>query len=71
MLMIAVSSWAKFGVSKTRAEIMMHYLPAFHTPGRELQVRVNSIVPGSRGALAFRIQQLIEQALTRENFKVN
>lgn len=71
ILMIAVSCWAKFGVSKTRAEIMMHYPSAFHTPGRELQIRVNSIAPGSRGALAYRIQQLIEQALTRENFKVN
>ncbi len=71
ILVIAVSSWAKFGVSKTRAEIMMRYPPAFHTPGRELQIRVSSIAPGSRGALAYRIQQLIEQALTRENFKVN
>ena len=71
ILMIAVSGWAKFGVSKTRAEITIHYPPAFHAPGRELQIRVNSIAPGSRGALAFRIQQLIEQALTRENFKVD
>ena len=71
ILLIAVSSWAKFGVSKTRAEIMIHYPPAFHTPGRELQIRVSSIAPGSRVALAIRIQQLIEQALTRENFRVN
>jgi tetratricopeptide (TPR) repeat protein len=69
--MIAASTWAKFGVSKTRAEIMIHYPPAFHTPGRELQIRVSSIAPGARGAMAYRIQQLIEQALTRENFKVN
>lgn len=70
ILMIAASGWAKFGVSKTRAEITMRYPPAFHTPGREVQVRVGSIAQGSRGALAFRIQRLIEQALTRENFKV-
>ena len=60
---------AKFGITKTRARFMMRHPPAFHTPGREIRMEVTSI--DRRGGMAApRLQQLLGQALIRENFKL-
>jgi tetratricopeptide (TPR) repeat protein len=70
VLLVPAPGWCKFGISKTRARFMMHHPPAFHSPGRELRVEVNSIDLRSRSVLVPRIQQFIAQALIRENVKV-
>jgi hypothetical protein len=61
----------KFGISKTRAVSLMHYPPAFHTPGREVRVRFSSDFFGPDAALAGEMQQQVEEALLREGFRIS
>jgi hypothetical protein len=61
----------KFGISKTRAIYLMHYPPAFHTPGRELRVRFSSDFFGPDAELAGQMQQQVEEALLREGFRIS
>jgi len=70
ILLVPAPAWPKFGISKTRTRFMMHHPPAFHSPGRELRVEVNSIDMRTGPFLVPRLQQFLGQVLLRENFKV-
>jgi len=71
ILLVPAQGWCKFGISKTRARFVMHHPPAFHSPGRELRVEVNSVDLKTGPLLIPRLQQFLEQALIRENLNVS
>jgi tetratricopeptide (TPR) repeat protein len=69
-LLAGDGSWAKFGITKTRAVYMLPHPPAFYTPGRELSLQVTSLDPRGGMVVVPPFRQMLHQLLMREDFNV-
>lgn len=69
-LLAPAAALAKFGITKTRANVVWHHPPAFPTASKELSLQVTALDPRGGPAAAAHLQQALEAFLTRDGFRL-